>query len=243
MNSSVQGTLVLKEKILLQGPVPFGKKEITIREWKGKDRKAFKKLISETPTEELSEDKIAQTLVYDCIEEDVVLNPYELKYILGKIRSISISDDIKFIWTCSNPECDHQNTSDLKISEIYKPIVFDGIDVPEFKLNGLEVKFQNVKNTKFYKTAIAETNLEVFLVDMALHIKSIGQNEAWTLQQILDYFDEECSIKELDDLWNNYRKCMFKLEDTVELECTECKQKQAYKFDEIPGFFPGTWFI
>jgi len=237
--SSVQTppSLVIKEKVLLQNDVPFGKKEVTIREWKGKDRKAFKNLIKES--DNLSEEAIADILVYKCIEEDVVLSPYELKYILGLLRSKSISDDIKFNWTC---ECSHKNTTDLKISEIQRGIVYDG-EAPEFKLNGKTVVFKNVKNTKIYKELMTSANEERFLVDMALHIHSIDGDESRTLQELLEYFDEECTTKELDKLWNQYRECMFKLDDVNELTCERCNTKQKFRFDEIPGFFPETWFL
>lgn len=234
---SVPSLKVPGQKVLLQNEVPFGKKEVTIREWKGKDRKAFKALIKES--ENLSEEDIAQVLVYNCIEEDVVLNPYELKYILGLLRSKSISDDIKFKWTC---ECSHLNTLDLKISEIQRGVVYDG-EAPEFKLNGKTVIFKNVKNSKKYKELMTSANEERFLVDMALHIHSIDGDESRTLQEILDYFDEECTTKELDQLWNQYRECMFKLDDINELTCERCNTKQKYRFDEIPGFFPETWFL
>ena len=34
----------------------------------------------------------------------------------------------------------------------------------------------------------------------------------------------------------------FKIDDVAEIECKKCSNTVKYSFDEIPGFFPPSWF-
>ena len=77
--------------------IKLGNKELTIRKWKGRDKKKFMAAVN---AELLDEQEITNSLVYDCIEEDVALSDDEFKYMLSKIRAYSLGEDIsiEFYW-------------------------------------------------------------------------------------------------------------------------------------------------
>lgn len=203
-------------------------KEITIRKWKGKDKREFIKLMQEKTPNEVS---IMNALVYDCIEEDVTLSPEEFKYVLSQIRAKSLGEEITYNFYCT--ECGETHERKYNISDIMRP-VFE--DVNFISHGGINITLGEIKNKEYYLNKIQEGNIYDFL----LRIEDINGNDAFDLDYLIDFFDD-LDIDVLDEILKQYDKIKFKIDDVNTFEC-DCGFKEDYKFDEIPEFFPSDWF-
>ncbi len=215
-------------------------KSVQIRPWKGGDRKKFKKLIR-TEGSEITEKMVTDLLVYGCIVngDSIALTSSELKYILAKIREISVSDIIEFTWTCE--ECEHENNESLTFDELYSPKIGN---YSTTQLQGKSIKFGEIKNAKFYKTHISKVEEESNIVDMVLHIDSVDDGQDFTLDSLLEWMDD-ISTKEQDRLYNEYQAMSFNITEVKKFKCKnkDCDHEEDYNFEEIPDFFPPSWFI
>ena len=62
-----------------------------------------------------------------------------------------------------------------------------------------------------------------------------------SLDEIIDLFDN-MDIDEFDNIFNQWEDIKFKIDDKYNVECPSCNDSVVYSFDEIPGFFPPSWF-
>lgn len=210
-------------------------KEITIREWLGKDRKNFKKMLK-LKGDAFSELDIVDTLMYPCITENVSLTIEESRYVIAKIREISISEKIKFSWKC--PKCDIENKETITVDQIFKAKVGNfGTCVA----NNKTFKFSEVKNHQFYIEKMRDPEQEdKELIDLFLHIDTIDNNNDFSIDSLMEMFDE-MPTRELDIIFEEYKKQLFSIDDVSEFTC-KCKHKEKFVFDEIPDFLPESWF-
>lgn len=207
-------------------------KEITTRKWKAKEKKEFLRVIKSGE----SFDALQNVLVYNCLEEDVALSPDEFKYVMSRIRIESLGDDLGLEFYCD--DCKTKFIKELKISDIIKP-VYSGKKI--LKTPNYEVKISEIKNVQFYKQTIAENPEEEKDYDFYLRIESINDNDALTLNEIIEIFNE-MDIDDFDSLFMQWEDSRFKVNDNVDICCSNCGGTVTYSFDEIPGFFPVNWF-
>lgn len=209
--------------------IKVGNKNLTIRKWKGKDKKNFLKLLNK---EKLDEVQIMEAMVYSCIEEEIILSIPEFKYVLSRIRAYSIGENINIEFYCE--DCGEMFNKDFKLSDIYS-YTFKNIN--EIKSNDIVIKLSEIRNKDFYIKKISEDELYDFL----LRIESINGNDTMDLSQIEDYFDE-LDVDVLTDILEQYENTKFKLLDIHTVKCENCESETLYQFDELPGFFPSAWF-
>lgn len=210
--------------------IKVGNKHITIRKWKGKDKKLFKEEILK---ENINFKDVLNTLVYNCIEEDVVLSADEFRYVLIKIREFSLGSEFEFEFYCE--ECDETFNKKLTIDEIIR---YTYEDVKEIKVNDITLKLGNIKNKDIYLEKISGEDGEMH--DFLLRVEKINDNDSFTYNELIDFFDELDiqTIEEIIEIWNNSK---FTLDDINEVEC-KCGKCTKYKFDELPGFLPESWY-
>lgn len=209
-------------------------KEITIRKWKGKDKRNFVKSIGETADDGNStETSILNSLVYSCIEEDVILSPEEFKFVISRIRSISLGETINYEFRCE--ECNHVHSLECKITDIIKDI--QGNKKDTISTEGVEIKLGEIRNKDFYNTKVLEDES----YDLILRIAEINGADTFTLDEVIDFLDD-LDLDVLEDVLEQYDEIRFRVDDTNEVSCPECKFTESYKFDEMPGFLPETWF-
>lgn len=203
--------------------------EITVRKWKGKDKKKF---MNEMNQPEPDEAKIMQALVYNCIEEeDVVLSTDEFKYVISMIRSISLGDEIKYNFFCT--ECEETTERKYYITDIIRGTFGEGNTI---EAEGVSITLGEIRNKEFYAKKIQEGSI----FDFFLRIKEINGNDAFDLEFLIDFFDD-LDLDVLDDVLKQYDAIRFKVDDVNDFVC-DCGHTESYHFDELPEFFPSSWF-
>jgi len=210
----------------------IGNQEVTARKWKAKEKKEFLNIVRTSD----NMDGLQDVLVYNCLEEKVIFNPDEFKYAMSSIRSRSLGDEIELEFYCDN--CKSKFLDTVKLSEIVKP-VYSGENA--IKTKNYKIKIGNIRNIEYYKEIIRENPLESREYDFYLRIESINSDDSLTLEEIIDLFDE-MDIDEYDKIFEEWERIRFKVDDTVEIVCKKCSDSVKYSFDEIPGFFPPSWF-
>lgn len=207
-------------------------KEITIRKWKAREKKEFLNTVRNSE----SLDTLQDTLVYNCIEEKVAFNADEFKYVLTQIRSYSLGEDIELEFFCD--DCKKKFLNTIKLSRIVKPVFSDK---NEIKTKNYKIKLGDIRNVDFYKETIKNNPQEEKDYDFYLRIMSINGDDSLTLNEIIDLFDN-MDIDEFDSIFQQWEDIRFKIDDTAEVKCKNCDSAVKYIFDEIPGFFPPSWF-
>ena len=209
--------------------IDLGNKKVTIRKWKGKDKKLFKKLISDEST---TQTDIMQALVYNCIEEDVVLSVDEFRYVLSRIRSYSLGDKLNMEFLCD--KCGEISTNEYEISKVIRS---DESTLDRIKVGNVDIRFGEIRNMETYLKYIQED--EVF--DMILRVKSINGDDSFTMESLIDFFDE-LDVDVIEEIMLKFHNDKFTVDDVNTIECKKCGDKSLFKFDELPNFFPDPWF-
>ncbi len=212
--------------------IKLGNRDITIRKWKAREKKEF---LNTVRTSE-SLDSLQDVLVYNCIEEKVALNAEEFKYILTQIRSYSLGEEIELEFYCESCKSKFLNT--ISLNSVVKP-VFSSLK--QIKTKNYNIKIGEIKNIDFYKKTIKENPLEERDYDFYLRIDSINGDDSSSLDEIIEIFNE-MDIDEFDSIFSQWENMRFKIDDVTEIKCLNCGDVVKYSFDEIPGFFPPSWF-
>lgn len=212
----------------------LGHKKVHIRKWKVKDRNQFLELLKNDSIN-ASEKKILNILVLNCIKEkDIDLNPEELQYIFLKIRELSIGDEFDFQYTCE--KCGNINKSTEKISEIF---TFTYSEFQERTYGNIVIKYSNVKNPESFNKRVISDDFDE-LDDLCYHIESIN-GKMYKFQDVKNFF-ENLDTQTMDIILKDFYKMQFLLNQSKEFKCSECENKKTFIFDEIPNFFPDSWF-
>lgn len=209
--------------------IEVGNKNLEIRKWKGGDKKNFLLALKK---KDFDIAQVMQTLVYDCIQEDVSLSPDEFKYVLSRIRAYSLGEEFNVEFYCDGCTNTFKRTFTLKdtVRFNYKPI-------QEINVQGVKIKFGEIRNKDFYIKKIAEDTTEY---DFLLRISSINDNESFSLRELEDIIDD-INIDILTDIVEIWEDHKFKIDDVNTVKC-DCGKSHTYKFDEIPEFLPTMWF-
>lgn len=212
--------------------IKLGNRDITIRKWKAREKKEFLNIVRTSESLDLLQD----VLVYNCIEENVALNAEEFKYILTQIRSYSLGEEIELEFYCESCKSKFLNT--ISLNSVVKP-VFSSLK--QIKTKNYNIKMGEIKNIDFYKKTIKENPLEEKDYDFYLRIESVNGDNTLTLDEIIEIFNE-MDIDEFDSIFSQWENMRFKIDDTTDISCVKCGNSVTYSFDEIPGFFPPSWF-
>ena len=207
-------------------------KEFTIRKWKAKEKKEFLNTVRTSDSLEGLQD----VLVYNCIEEDVAFSADEFKYVLTQIRSYSLGSDIELEFYCEN--CKKKFLNTINLNEIIKPVISNK---KEIKTKNYKIKIDGIRNVQFYKETIQNNPTEEKDYDFYLRIASINGDDSMGLDEIISLFNE-MDIDEFDSIFEQWEDIRFKIDDTAEIVCKSCESSVNYSFDEVPGFFPPSWF-
>jgi DNA-directed RNA polymerase subunit RPC12/RpoP len=206
--------------------VDLGHKIVHIRKWKSKDRKAFKKIFTDKTDENTIDQKIVNTLVRTCVQEDVALTYEELQYILIKIRELSISPSFDFEYKCK--KCNTNNKSTHEIKDI---ITFTSAPFEDITVDNLHLELQEIQNAKIYFEKSKQDEFDENM-ELAFHIKKINDKFA-KFDDVVDMFDD-MDVDKLDVILEQYNKMAFKLKNDKSFKCEDCGHIQKFEFDEIP---------
>lgn len=206
-----------------------GNKTLTVRKWKGKDKKKFINALKRT---RVSEQDVMDSLVYDCIEEDVVLSNEEYRYVVSRIRAMSLGEEFNVEFYCK--ECGETYSKTFMLKDI---LTYTYKDLKEINVQNTKIKFGDIKNKEFYVQKINED----INYDFLLRIEKFNNNDSFTLEE-LEEMVEDLDLDVLEEIMTKYHESKFTVHDVHSVECTNCGHSQKYKFDDIPGFFPKSWF-
>lgn len=209
--------------------IQVGDKELNVRKWKGKDKKNF---INSLQKNDTSEKEIMDTIVYSCIEEDVVLSVDEFRYVLSRIRANSLGEEIDVEFYCNECGNVHNHTFELKdiIRYRYEPL-------SEIKVKDVHIQLGEIKNREAYIKRVAQDEIYDFL----MRIESFNGDSAFTLETLMEKFDD-LDLDILEEIMAIYEASRFKVQDENEVVCPHCGHAETFIFDELPGFFPDSWF-
>ncbi|QAU04559.1 hypothetical protein Va1_276 [Vibrio phage Va1] len=208
--------------------IKMGDKTLTISKWKGRNKKEFTRLLNDP---EKNEQQMMDSLVYSCIEEDVILSTDEFRYALSQIRAYSLGEEIDFEFYCD--KCHKTFNKKMNISDIIR---FDYKPLKTIKVGDVKIKLGNIKNKAIY----AEKVVEDPLYDFLMRIDEINGNDTFSLLELEEIIDE-LELDVLEEIMKIYEDHRFKIDDINTVKC-ECSHEMTFKFDELPGFFPESWF-
>lgn len=206
-------------------------KILNITKWKAKTKKDFVNIMKSGSNVDLLQD----VLVYNHLEEKYALSPDEFKYVLTQLRSFSIGEEIELEFYCE--ECKSKYVKTINLNEIIKPVYEDKKII---NTDNYIIKIGEIKNSDFYRKVINESENPKEL-DFFLRIEEINEDDSFTLDEIIKTFDE-MDIDDYESIFNQWESIKFKVDDTSIIECSNCNHSVKYSFDEIPGFFPKSWF-
>lgn len=207
--------------------IKFNGFEVNARKWKAKEKFAFKNSLKE------GTNNIIEDLVYKCLDKNVVLSPNEYKYVLAQIRSHSLGEYIELEFFCDS--CKQRFRTKISLNEIVKPVYKEITDI---KTKNNSITLGTIKNPDFYKKVIVQAPNEL---DFYLRIQTINDEECFSIEEVIKYFNE-MDVDEFEEIIEQWEEIKFKIDDVFEVKCTCCGEGKKYKFDEIPGFFPNSWY-
>ena len=210
--------------------IQVGDKVITIRKWKGKDKRTFVSVLKNPESTELD---LMNAICYSCIEEPVVLSIDEFRYVLSRIRAFSLGEEFSIDFYCK--KCGELFTKEFKLSEVFRPSFSP---VKEINGGNVHIKLDDIKNKEFYYKKLKEDQI----YDLLLRIEEFNGDDSFTLEQLIEKFDE-LDVDVIEKIFTIWEESRFKIDDENEVQCPHCGNVELYKFDEIPGFFPQSWFI
>lgn len=210
--------------------ITVGNKELTIRKWKGKDKKKIVKALSAGTDDD--QFTILNALVYDSIEEDVTLSTDEFKYVLSRIRAISIGEGVDIEFYCDS--CGNNFDRHFELKDIIR---YSYTELSEINVPGAKIKLGEIKNKKYYVEKVVQDDI----YDLLLRVEEINGNSAFTLDTLEEFFDD-LDLDVLTEIVQIFEDSKFTVDDVNEVTC-KCGKVQQYQFDEIPGFIPESWVI
>lgn len=212
--------------------VNLGHKVVHVRKWKAKDRKAFKKLVKADKEIGLA---LMDTLVKSCIQEkNIVLSFNELQYLFVKIRALSLGEFVDFSWKCS---CGNENTEKIDINSVNR---FSFKPWNTIKTENVTIELQDAPNVDFYNKKIKSDDYDDTW-ELAFRVKSINENISLSFDEVVNFIDD-LDIDEADEVFEQFCEMEFNIDNTKDLTCKSCSKVTTFEFDEIPEFFPSTWF-
>lgn len=205
-------------------------KVVKYRKWKVKDKKKY--MSSDDPI------ILKEALVFDCIEDkNIALDAEEYKYMLMKIRNVSIKNEIKYDFTCSHCSNEFEYTADIE--EIMTPEFKDYDDI----ISGKHIfTLTHVRNRQFYENSILGVNSEEekVMVDFIMHVKSYNDNDGLNFDELNEIINE-LDIEDFEAIFKEWENMKFYVNNIHDVECPKCAESDTYEFDDLPNFFPESW--
>lgn len=202
---------------------------VQYRKWKVKDKKNFV-ANKDNPI------GLKSAIVYNCVSDDkAVFTTEEYKFILAKIREVSIKEPIVY-----DMECDCGN-------EFVFEADLDKIMTGSFKKSnaidsGLhKFAMADIQNRDYYENTILANPEEAELIDFIFSIKTYN-NGTISFEEMNEIINE-MDLNDFEDIMIQWNALKFKLDNTFDVDCPKCKKSELYEFDDLPNFFPGTWEI
>lgn len=210
----------------------FGEgREFNFRTWKGKERRL---LVEASEQDKLTDRMIADILVYGCMETPMYLNQDEVLYTIHKLRRASFNTDINIPFEC---ECGEDYNIAVEDFTEFKPQVLSDmiIDDKKFVMKQPNLPIENMNEIRD-KNAVEQVYHE-----MLVHVDSFVVNEtlydAFTLNELNNFFDNTLSISEFDEALKQFSEMRFKFTPEVHTTCPKCNETTTVLVDYLEEIF------
>jgi len=219
--------------------VEINNKKIYFRPWNTLDEKNYLLNISSRDDENVPIDDLWNILIIPCIKDkNIELNEIEKKYLMIKMREISIGDDIEIRYICNHDNCKTVNEINININDVleYKNNNFQTIKYDEIEITFNEPKTQNLKNRlKEYEINTFNYNFINFLI----HIESYKYNdilyEHFSFEELKQFF-ESVPSKIYNKLYKEFTNMLGKISFNIETKCITCGNTNIIETENIPNF-------
>lgn len=207
-------------------------KDIQYRKWKGKDKKRF--LNSLQYGEQITLKNTIEILIHEQLlsNQTETFTQNEYRYLLSKIRGSSLGSEFNIDLVCE--ECEEIFNYEFDLDDVIKPI---HEDLEDYDDGELQIKFGKIKNREMYLEAIDEDPE----YEILFRIDELNESKDFTLETLIDFFDE-MDLDKVQQVQDHYEQGRFKINDIETVKCPHCQEEMEIMFDEIPGFFPDSWF-
>ena len=219
--------------------VEINNKKIYFRPWNTLDEKNYLLNISSRDDENVPIDDLWNILIIPCIKDkNIELTEIEKKYLMIKMREISIGDDIEIRYICNHDNCKTVNEINININDVleYKNNNFQTIKYDEIEITFNEPKTQNLKNRlKEYEINTFNYNFINFLI----HIESYKYNdilyEHFSFEELKQFF-ESVPSKIYNKLYKEFTNMLGKISFNIETKCITCGNTNIIETENIPNF-------
>ncbi len=216
--------------------VKLGNRVLEVRNWKVRDRNAFKDAIKNSISLEDQKNKMYEYLVMNMLSKPVALNRSELEFLLIILRAKNIGNIIDYRFKCDN--CGERVTVKLPIEDILKT---EYGEIKDISIDNIKIELQDVQNVAFYNETLAKSNHPI-LDDLILHIKSVDGDDKKSYKDLIQYFSE-FDINLMDKILDKFESMIFRITSRdKEVVCPNCQHKTMFYFDNIPELIPAKWY-
>jgi hypothetical protein len=205
-------------------------KEIKLRKWKGKERRALQQVISEE-----SDAKLEDVLVYNCMQSKIYLSQKEILYTIFVLYSHSFVNTIEKTFECSSCGVEH-------IVEVSVDDILESVELPLFSNIVIGDDTYNFKNTATLSDAFLQRQNDTILNSDKLfnelcghlyEIISSGEEKVFASWDELSEYIDNLPIEDFDKLMEAYLNQTFQFTPSLEYTCSECKEHNIEYVDII----------
>lgn len=201
--------------------INFGNKEISIKEWKGKERRLLQRSIDD---ESLTPALINKILIKDCMDNNVYLSSAEINFVYFSQYKECFSNDLNVEFQC--PECAAINKQLVNVQNLLDECEISKLDVID--LSQVSFKFgipsYSEEVMSNFDEKLINTSDKVYY-NMLISIESVIVNGELKDKPDISYLDElieSLSISDFDKLMTYFTENSFKFMPVSLLTCKSC---------------------
>jgi len=219
-------------------------KDIYFRAWTTLDEKNY--LLATDSIEVIGVKELWEILVRPCLKDNsIILSDIEQKYLLIKIREVSIGSTIELKYTCNN----YTNKETLTVCNSINEIEVEIKDVLEFNnssfstvtFKDLVLEFDNPITTNLYNKleGLAINTFEYNLTYLLIHIKSYTyngvKNETFNFNELRNFI-ESIPTNYYSFFYDEFIKQKGILKFNIQSTCIHCNKVNQINTEDIPNF-------
>lgn len=213
--------------------IKLGDKEIRFRPWTTKEEKNY--LLSKDDEVPFNDKEIYDILIKPCLEKPIILDPEESKYVLMKIREVSIGESFEIKFECD--ECHAINVPSINLASI---TTFTPAEYREVSVKDVTIKFNRISSeSALEKIQLLDNPIDKFFMTMVFSVEKVKykdeEYESFTADEISDFFDSLPTYI-MDKFVDEFLKMKPSLDLFVKTKCHKCKKEYEFGIDSIPNF-------
>lgn len=219
--------------------VNLGSTSVNLTTWKGKDISTITLITNEIQEVDNLSDKQLEGLVLPYIENynGTYYTRQELIFMLYKLRSASLGEDIEFSYVCQSCNHSYNESKNLLENAQFTPGQYDVLEV-----GGHEFKLEPTINREIYEQKIdgIDSDLEKLYIEMLLRMSQFNYNgttyEGYGFDELKEYI-KKLNISLYNEIIEGYLEKTPNFVCVIESTCPNCQNSVSIDADIIPAFF------